>query len=217
MNRKEFLEKCVKAGLCCCGAAIGMNHGLLRAQDQSPPAHGWIADLESRMINGSATPAWRKIEKSANWIKDLMNNMDAMLDQETRVKLLQATGRACYLRAFGAASEEKPSPQAVERTLGALKSGGHVRHEGDTTIITYRWGRKHQNPSGLIIQDGYCMCPVVESGPPGLSPTYCQCSTGYVKESFERSIGRSVNVTLIESLKMGGQDCVFRVEVPGKL
>jgi len=217
LNRKEFMKKCMQAGLCGCAAAIGMNHGLLRAQNQSPPAHGWIADLESRMIEGSATPAWRKVEKSSNWIKDLMDNMDAVLDQETREKLLQANGRSCYLRAFGVASETKPSPQTLDRMVTSLKSAGKVSYEGDTTIITYSWGRRHQNPSGLIIQDGYCMCPVVESGPPDLSPTYCQCSTGYVKESFERSLGRPVNVKLLESLKMGNQDCIFRIEVPGKL
>ena len=216
MNRKEFLEKCVKAGLCCCGAAMGMSHGLLRAQDQASPAREWIADLEGRMVKGSATPPWREVEKSANWIKDLMDNMDAMLDQETRKRLLQATGRACYVRAFGVASEERPSPQRIEQVFAALKSGGKMKQEGHNTIITYSWGRKHQNPTGLIIQDGYCMCPVVESGPPDLSPTYCQCSTGYVKESFERSLGMSVDVTLIESLKMGGQDCIFRIEVAGK-
>jgi hypothetical protein len=138
-----------------------------------------------------------------------------MLDQETRKRLLQATGRACYLRAFGVASEMKPSPQRVAQVFAALKSGGKMKQEGDKTIITYSWGRKHQNPTGLIIQDGYCMCPVVESGPPGLSPTYCQCSTGYVKESFERTLGMSVDVKLIESLKMGGQDCIFSIEVPG--
>jgi len=67
---------------------------------------------------------------------------------------------------------------------------------------------------GRSFGDGqYCMCPLVESGPPGLSPTFCLCSTGYVREIFERQLARPVTVELVESLKTGGRDCVFRVTV----
>lgn len=54
---------------------------------------------------------------------------------------------------------------------------------------------------------------VVESGPAGLSPTYCYCSTGYVKEGFERRIGKAVKVELLDSLKMGGKDCIFKLTI----
>ena len=216
MDRKEFLKKSMQIGLCCCGAMMGFGRGLSRAQGRPLSERDWIGDLERKMIAGSETPAWRKVEKSGAWIKDLMDNMDGLLDAETRTKLLQATGRSCYIRAFGVASEEKSAAEDVTRTLNALEKGGsEVTREGDRTIIIYRWGREHQNPTGLIMKDGYCMCPVVESGPPDLSPTYCLCSTGYVKEIFERLTGATANVTLLESLKGGGRDCVFRIEVLG--
>lgn len=64
-----------------------------------------------------------------------------------------------------------------------------------------------------MLQDGYCMCPIVESGPPGLSPTFCYCSTGYVKEAFERHIGKPVKVELLDSLKMEGKDCIFKLAI----
>jgi hypothetical protein len=217
MNRKEFLKKSMEAGLCC-AAVIGLGRGLSRAQDRSSLERDWIDELEARMITGSETPDWRKVEKSGEWIKDLMDNMNAMLDDETKIRLLQANGRSCYQRAFGAASEEKPPAEAGARIIASLQmSGNEVKREKDKTVIIYRWGRKHQNPTGLVMQDGYCMCPIVESGPPDLSPTYCICSTGYVKESFERMFGRTVNVELLESLKTGGNDCVFRIELPGRL
>jgi hypothetical protein len=221
MDRKDFLNAALRVGACCCAAALGVSAKLAGAQGRgsmSPDAAhaAWIPELERRMIQGAETPDWNKAEKAADWIKRLMDNMDAILDPETKVRLMQACGRACYTEAFGVAPEERPSLEAAQEAVRRLESAGNpVRREGDRTIITFNWGRDHQNPWGLIMRDGYCMCPVVETGPPGLSPTYCQCSCGYVREIFERSLGRPVKVEVLDSLKMGGQDCIFRVEIEG--
>lgn len=167
------------------------------------------------MISGAETPGWRKAEKAEGWIKDLIGHLDDTLDEETRIRLMQACGRSCYIRAFGVADVQKPSSQQIESNVRLLQARGLKveRKEGAVSFI-YSWGRSHQNPQGLILHDGYCMCPIVESGPQGLSPTFCFCSTGYVKESFERMIG-PVDVELLASLKRGDDDCVFRITVSG--
>ena len=176
-----------------------------------PKGQNWIHDLENRMIKGSETADWRKAEKAQWWIKDLMDNMNALLDEGKKMQLMQACGRSCYTRAFGVADENKPTPAQVEANLRLLENRGFniERHGGVVTFI-HSWGRDHQNPQGLILHDGYCMCPLVEDGPPDLSPTFCYCSTGYVKESFERILG-PVDIELIDSLKMGGKDCIFKM------
>ena len=175
----------------------------------------WIHGLEKRMVKGSESAEWRKLEKSLEWIKDMMNNMDAMIDDEAKIRLMQASGRSCYLCAFGVAGEKKPPDTFVRRFMGSIRlQGNEVKQEGDKTVVTYKWGRNHQNPQGLILHDGYCMCPIVETGPPELSPTFCFCSTGYVKEMFERYTGKTVEkIELLDSLKMGGNDCIFRMEI----
>ena len=220
MNRKQFLKNCFQASLCCCGAALSFGRifpnkpGKPILQNPTQDEAGWIPELEKRMIKGAATPAWRKVEKTEQWIKNLMDHMDALLNQETKIKLMQACGRSCYIQAFGVADERKPSLEDREKYLDILKKAGYeVRSEGSVSTIILNWGRKHQNPQGLIIQDGYCMCPIVESGPPGLSPTYCFCSTGYIKENLERRLGTPLEVELLESLKTGGKDCIFKITV----
>ena len=219
MNRKEFLKKSLQTGLCCCGAALGLGYsfraepGKAIVQNPRQANGGWIPELEKRMIKGAETPAWRKVEKSGQWIKSLMEHMDAMLSQELKVRLLQECGRSCFIRAFGVADANRPALEEKECLRFLESSGYKVQREGRMISFIYSWGRNHQNPQGLMLQDGYCMCPIVESGPPGLSPTYCYCSTGYVKEGFERRIGRAVNVELLDSLKMGGKDCIFKVTI----
>ena len=224
MNRKQFLKTCLKSGVCGCGAALSFGRGFPSKpgksilQNSTQGQESWIPELEKRMIKGAATPAWRKAEKAEQWIKALMDHMDTILSQETKIKLMQACGRSCYIQAFGIADERKPSPEGRKNYLDLLKKAGYeVRQEGSIHTIIINWGRKHQNPQGLIMQDGYCMCPLVESGPPDLSPTYCFCSTGYIKENLERRLGAPLKVELLESLKTGGKDCVFKVTAENKI
>jgi hypothetical protein len=142
-----------------------------------------------------------------------MGNIDALLDVETKQRLMQACGRACYINAFGVRSDEPPPPDALDNLLAFYQSRGEteIRREGNT--VYYQFGASEQNPYGLRLLDGYCMCPVVEAGPPGLSTTYCQCSAGYVQESFERLTGTPCRVEVLESLRSGGSACRFKVEL----
>ena len=218
MNRKQFLKEAFKTGVCGCTAAWGIGLGL-KAEGKAPLSQGQTGavpglshDLHRRMREGSRSPDWARIEKAESWIKYLMDNMDALLDEETKIKLMNACGRSCYLNAFGVASEKKPSPEAAERTLQALEKGGfRVERGNESTTIYYGWASK-QNPQGLSLKEGYCMCPLVENEMPGLSPTYCNCSAGYVAELMGRATGRTVkSVEILESVKRGGKDCRFRV------
>jgi hypothetical protein len=61
------------------------------------------------------------------------------------------------------------------------------------------------------LREGYCMCPIAESGLPGLSRTFCECSGGYVKEGLEGATGMTVvGIDVFESLLRGGKDCRFK-------
>ncbi|MCX6836169.1 MAG: DUF6144 family protein [candidate division Zixibacteria bacterium] len=219
MDRKEFLKKFMQTGvgMCCCGAMLGRT--LLAQEGTSPstetPNPGdWIGDMERRVIAGSETPAWKKHEKALDWIKALLNSMDKAIDPQITMALMHANGRACYNGAFGVASEELPDPASVQSFLDGIEKNYKITREGNIRWFHFSWGQNHQNPQGLIMRDGFCMCPIVESIVPGLSPTYCNCSAGYVKELFERNLGRSVNVKVMETVQTGAKDCVFRIEIP---
>jgi predicted hydrocarbon binding protein len=54
---------------------------------------------------------------------------------------------------------------------------------------------------------------MVESKPNGLSPTYCLCSLGYVKEMNEQTFGKPVDAELLDSVLQGAKRCRFKVTV----
>lgn len=220
MYRKDFLTRIIQAGvgLCWCSAVAGRatdaNDGVPPFDKQESAGPDWINSLEERMRDGSLSPDWRRIEFAESWVKKLMENMDRILTEKEKKALMQACGRSCFIDAFGIASESPPAPDALDKFIQAYQQRGEteIRREGDT--VYFQYGKAEQNNYGLRILDGYCMCPLVESGPEELSPTYCQCSAGYVKELFGRLTGKSVDVEVLESLRTGGSVCRFKITLP---
>lgn len=210
MDRKQFLKQSLLAGAgCCCGAGVAFARAL-RNPGQGPPS--LAADLTERIREGARSPDWKTVEKATSWIASMVDNLDRMLDEGMKRKILHACGRACFIDAFGVADDRPPSAERAQAYLGQLaKSGIDVRQDGDMVTVLYKWGTK-QNPYGLSMREGYCMCPIAESGLPGLSRTFCECSGGDVKEGLERATGMTVvDIEVLESLLRGGKDCRFKV------
>lgn len=209
MNRKQFMKKTVLAGLGCCGAALGLG-GIQEKPDKR--AGTLTGDLTRRIQDGAKSPDWKKMEEAVVKFKAMMAHLDEMLDEETKVRILNACGKSCFINAYGVADERKRSPEQAEAYLKRLEKNGYeVRRENGTITVFYQWGVK-QNPYGLSMREGYCMCPIVESGVAGMSKSYCNCSAGYVKEALERATGKTaLKAEVLDSILLGGKDCRFKV------
>ena len=143
------------------------------------------------------------------WAKRMMDNMDAELDEPTRVRLMHANGRSCYR----GSRFPKSFAGGVDGFIAAMKkwAGSNppfIWREGNIVYFNYV-----QNPAGLKVSDGWCLCPLVEKGPEGLSGSFCECSVGYVTEMFAGIAGKPVRVELLESLKRGGKGCRFKIDL----
>jgi len=215
MDRKQFLKGALQAGvgLCCCRAAFARDAERVASAGQAAAASDWITALEKRMKEGSRSPAWRRIEFAEQWLQRLLDNMDTLLDKETRSTLMQACGRSCFIHAYGVAPEGKPAPNALDDLLAAYQNAGRTSVRRDGNTVYFEYSTTDSNPQGLGLADAYCLCPFVESGPERLSATYCQCSAGYVGEMFERLAGAPVKVEVLESLRTGGKLCRFKIEI----
>jgi predicted hydrocarbon binding protein len=47
----------------------------------------------------------------------------------------------------------------------------------------------------------------------GVRHTYCYCSRGWMKETFETVVEKPVDVDLVETVKGGGQQCRFTIKL----
>lgn len=198
LNRKQFLQ----AAGCCAAIAV-----VQRAFGETPAAPAAVAPPPPAPSNPSPTPAEQRVAFSERWAKRFFDVLDEQLDPETRERLMRANGRACH---EGSLKDQPPPPSIDDFISWAQAHMGKeaIRRAGDVVYFSYI-----ENPRGLKVADGNCLCPLVETGPKGLSGTYCLCSVGYVQHMFEGMAGHPVKVTLLESLKRGGKGCRFKIEL----
>ena len=163
------------------------------------------AETLCQKTSEGGTPCEEKHKFTQIYVKRLMDIFIEKLDEKTRIDLVQTIGATCAKGAYGdkeTAEDKVPVLQMAEN----LKA----RVEGNEIFWEYKG-----NPQGLTIADGWCLCPLVEKGPEGLSGLWCECSVGYVKYMFERYSTSQVSVELLESLKRGGKGCKFKITVLG--
>lgn len=204
MERSEFCKKFLATGIAC-SCAIGLQAGgsLGSVLPGTAPQPG----------NPNETPCDDKMEFTHTWIKRFMEVMDQQIDEGTRKKLMMANGMACATGAYSEIADVNPaSVEEIDKKIADWqKKLGTENIYRDDRIIYFNYV---SNPRGLKIADGYCLCPMIENGPETLSPTYCQCSAGYVQYMFQKMItGTPVDVELLESLRGGGKACRFKVRI----
>jgi hypothetical protein len=184
MNRSEFLSRSVCSCLATCFLPVTVQH--------SP-------DFPSTGV----TSCEKRFEFAQLYVKRLMDILETELDEQAGKKLVQAMGETCARGAYGDKeniADKIPVADFVARIKGKM--------EGN--YINWEYTGNH---NGLKITDGYCLCPITETGPEGLSGLWCECSVGYVRYMFERYTPGKFDVELLESLKRNVKRCRFRITV----
>ena len=133
------------------------------------------------------------------WVKTLMDGLDAQVDEETRAEILEACGRGCIPRSF------IRKAQACRR--GARDTGEFLDR------LSQRWSHLQRDGDDIYVTYEKCYCPLVKAYSGELSPSFCNCSRGWIKELFESVLERPVSVDLEKSIKRGDDLCRLRVRL----
>lgn len=153
------------------------------------------------MAEGNST-----MELFREWVETLLSTLEVRVDEDTRAELIEPCGQACALHwsDIEKARAIKDSAKEIDELLDKLNQqipwcGSWVR-DGDIITSVCR----------------QCGCPLVRAGLVKLSPTFCNCSRGWVKAVFETILGRPVEVELEQAIGRGDQVCRFVVR-PGEI
>ncbi len=202
MDRKEFVGKLVQIGVAAAVAPICCAEALAQTPTNPlPPLNCSMEPVTDADKQGHGCDY--AFPYAQRWLKRFMDVFDEELDEATRHRIMERNGQRCFLAAYGA-RKQTPDQGALDEIV---KKWG-LRREGNDIYFAYV-----QNPKGMKVKSGWCLCAFVAKGPEGLSGTYCQCSVGYVREMFSQLAGKQVKVELLESLKRGGKACRFKITV----
>jgi hypothetical protein len=217
INRKDFIAALGKFGVgtCICAAAAGMQAAFGR-QISSPesaltPPSTKAVD-QTKPGDKTMERAAKRMEFADGWTKRFFDAMDQTLDETTRKKLMTANGKACFA-AYAGPPKGRPGPDAFEQFSKWIAQNGKEKgYSIEGKVISFEFIGSAE--TGKASPEGLCLCPMVETQPAGkISPTYCLCSIGYVKELHERQLGRPVEVELTDSVLRGGKRCKFKMTV----
>ncbi len=208
MDRKTFMTALGTA--CACAAVGGMRTAFGEAAPAKPPSPPPAE--AAKPGEKTAARAVKRMEFVDEWVGRFMQAVDDTLDEPARRKLMVANGRAC----FSAWAKDRPrrSEPASLETIAAMvaRAGKDNGYSMEGNVIAFEYVGSAE--TGQASPAGVCLCPTVEAQTSKtISPTYCQCSVGYVEEMHERLFGRPVQVQLVDSVLLGGPRCRFRIIV----
>jgi hypothetical protein len=107
---------------------------------------------------------------------------------------------------------------------GKLGKISHILKEGfKKSLSLSEFSRLHDqiNPhvrcfvedNSLYLVYPRCYCPHVKNLKLALPEVWCQCTKGYVKEIYGYIFNKEINPLLIESIKMGSDKCLIRIDL----
>lgn len=200
MDRSLFLKR--MAGVGCCAAMVSTLISTANAGTSSPSTTrsfmpGAAPDDKSDELANTK----RERDFILNWINDLMDTMDKVLDEETYIKLIEGCGRGCYNRHQFKKDISIAAEGDLEKLLVAYKKNFEVWKEDDTVHI--RYGEKSPG----------CYCPVLKNHAYNTKGMHCNCTKATHQAIFENALGRPFKVDILESIRRGGQTCHFLVHI----
>jgi len=152
--------------------------------------------------------------KTALWMKDAIDRLDACTTPEKGKQIMTACGHSCIAHNSGLANglkNRRLKHKSEEDFLNAevKKPVKGIRLELRGKILTqYYTPHTYSTPRR-------CFCSLMNALPEevNVSPTYCQCSRGFVEKYWEGALGRPVKVEVIETALSGANECRFTIHL----
>ncbi len=153
-------------------------------------------------------------KKAALWAKTAMDRLDALVDEKTRIEIMNACGSNC------AEINKRVIQKAIERrkkcgTLDEFLRAEQEKPQKGTKIVLDGNQLFHIYTPQAFTRPMRCYCGLLRPLPQDVtcSRTYCHCSEGFIKKYWESILGKPTEVKLLESAISGASQCKFAVKL----
>jgi hypothetical protein len=136
-----------------------------------------------------------------NWLSDLLDTMDKVLDEETKIKLIEGCGKGCFNRHKFKQDIAAKGKDNLEELINAYKQNFEIWKDGN--IVHIRYGEVSSQ----------CYCPATNYRVSKQNDLHCECTRMTHQTIFETALGRPFKVDVVESLRRGGKTCHFAVHL----
>ena len=186
MDRRDCIKKFAGLGMCACMMP------LLNLDKKT---------LASTLPDDEFDQVKMQKEFIQNWLVDLLNTMDKVLDRETQVKIIEGCGKGCYDRHKFKQDIAAKGKDDLEKLIQAYSQNFEIWKDRD--IVHIRYGEVSAR----------CYCPAANYRPAKPNDLHCECTRMTHQTIFETALDRPFKVDIIESLRRGGKTCHFAVHL----
>jgi hypothetical protein len=151
-------------------------------------------------------------KKMALWTKDAIDRLDALVDEEKRVQIMNNCGANC------AEINKRVLQKAVDRRKKFGTFEDFLKAEIEKPQKGTRFEQNGKQLLHIYTPQAFthpmrCYCGLIRAlpGDVAMSKTYCHCSEGFIKKYWETITGKPVTVKLVESAVSGASECKFAV------
>ena len=177
---------------------------------------GHIEEFAGKIVREKVMEGSDIIAKSSNkqkvalWMKNAIDRLDASTSPEKCRQIMGACGHNCAAHNTRmvqsvAVRRQKYKTEKAFLEAEVKRSAKYTRIElQGKSVVQYYTPHDFTTPRR-------CFCSLMYSLPEGVnaSPTYCQCSRGFVETYWESALGRPVEVEVVETAITGADECKF--------
>jgi hypothetical protein len=169
------------------------------------------------------------LEAYTEWIRGAMDRLDALTDDPVKKYQVMSccshvfpSERIAHLRAT---YEQRQDVDDVLRQMYGDPAWyedpvrqGNVIH---VTKVPYDPEGYKDGSSPAERRKAYCHCnfvrPYLDEVPSALSPTFCWCGSGWYRRLWEGILGRPIQISHVETLTAGFDECSLTISLPLEL
>jgi hypothetical protein len=181
---------------------------------------GHIEEIAGKEVRDKVMPGSENVassadrEKTALWVKEVIDRLDASTTPEKCQQIMTACGHSCITHNKGLANglknrrlKHKTEEEFLSVEVKKPVKGIRLELQGKT-LTQYYTPHSYSTPRR-------CFCSLMLTLPEGVnvSPTYCQCSRGFVEKYWEGALGRPVQVEVKETTLTGADECKFIIHL----
>jgi hypothetical protein len=152
-------------------------------------------------------------KKIAEWVKSAIAKMDLLVDEKTRVQIMENCGYNCATvnkKVIDRGKARRMKYKTIDAFLEAeeRKPSSGTRLVRDDKLLHYFYTPK------TFSRPMRCYCSLLRALPEDdqVSATYCNCAKGFVKKYWESVLGKPVQVHLKQSAITGAEECEFLIQ-----
>jgi hypothetical protein len=140
--------------------------------------------------------------RKATWVKNAMERMDSLLDERTKIEVMERCSCDFEVR----------------------KREARRIYEESTNIDDFieKLGNRCNKPERVgnilySIETEGCDCGWVRATKTTISSTFCHCAKGYIAKYFKAVLQKPVKVDLVQAVACGDEVCRFAIHLDDSL